>query len=56
MKASWLSIGAAVLCGGAITLLALLVIAHSYGNHPTMSDIELALGCGGALGAALVLI
>jgi hypothetical protein len=56
VKASWLSVGTAILCGGAITLLALLVIAHRYGNQPTMPDMELAAGFGGAIAAALILI
>lgn len=42
--------------GGTITLLALLAIAHRYGSQPTMPDMELAVGLGGAIGVALILI
>jgi hypothetical protein len=56
VKVRWLSVGTAILAGGAITLLALVVIAHRYGNQPTMPDMERAAGFGGAIAAALMLI
>jgi hypothetical protein len=53
MKLNWLLLAIAVPGGGALALLALVLIAHQYGNQPSMPDLGLAAELGAAIGGAL---
>ena len=56
MKRKWPLRVLAILGGGTLTLLALVLFAYQYGNQPSVSDMELAAGLGAAFGGALTLI
>jgi 4-amino-4-deoxy-L-arabinose transferase-like glycosyltransferase len=56
MKRNWSLRLTAILGGGAITLLALVLVAYQYGNRPSMSNMELAAGLGAAIAGVLTLI
>ena len=43
----------AILGGGALTLLALVLVAYQYGNQTSIADIELAAGLGVQLAVSL---
>jgi hypothetical protein len=56
MKPNWPLRISAILGGGALTLLALVLVADQYGNQPSMPDLGLAAGLGAAIAGALILI
>ncbi len=56
MKRKWPLRVLAVLGGGCLTLLALVLVASQYGNQPSLPSMELAAGIGAAIGGALTLI
>ena len=53
MKSNWSLLAITVPGGGALALLALVLIAHQYGDLPSMSDMQLAAELGAAIGWAL---
>jgi hypothetical protein len=44
----------AIASGGALAALTLVLVAHKFGNQPSMTDLEGAAELGGAIGGTLV--
>ena len=53
MKSNWTLLAITVPGGGALALLALVLIAYQYGNQPSTPDMQLAAELGAAIGGAL---
>lgn len=53
---SWYLAAFAVVIGGAIAALALMLVAYVYGSERSGSDMEIAAGLGTAIGGTLMLI
>jgi hypothetical protein len=56
MKRRWLTIIAALFTGGAITLIAFVLVDFEYGAQASLTHMELVTVLGAALGGVLVLI
>jgi hypothetical protein len=56
MNTKWPLVGLATFGGSALTLLGLVLLACRYGAQPSIGDMGLAAGLGGAIGVILTLM
>ena len=56
LKRKWPLLVLAILGGGSLTLLALVLFAYQYGSQPSVPHMGLAAGFGAAIGGALTRI